>query len=268
MCPLSISVQLSLSQSDSLLHLTDHVERDAYLILQLMFKLDVLPLSKQITSVTGGLLARTFAGGRAERNEYLLCHEFHRNKFIVPDKQLFKPTAAVEVEDIEDDPAPKSKSTRRKPAYAGGLVLEPKRVCLMICWGQSSGIYIYIFLLSAFIHPVNEYNQGQKGKNNNTVGHMRYGCLTYNHDQGFYDKFILLLDFNSLYPSIIQVCDYVHTYFNRANKQANLLSYRCLFASLSSSCFSSFHHSFTPSSHISFSLSSWSSISIIFPTPL
>eukprot|EP00047_Mylnosiga_fluctuans_P015821 m.49542 g.49542 ORF g.49542 m.49542 type:complete len:1491 (+) comp6134_c0_seq1:22-4494(+) len=142
------------TQSDTLLKLTEHVERDAYLILQLMFKLDVVPLSKQITSVTGGLLCRTFAGGRAERNEYLLCHEFHRNKFVVPDKMAWKannpaPVEAVEGDDGDAAPASsKSAKGRRKPAYAGGLVLEPKK--------------------------------------------------------GFYDKYILLLDFNSLYPSIIQ----------------------------------------------------------------
>eukprot|EP00048_Salpingoeca_helianthica_P009471 m.135750 g.135750 ORF g.135750 m.135750 type:complete len:1505 (+) comp14876_c1_seq4:44-4558(+) len=140
------------SQSDTLLHLTEHVERDAFLILMLMFKLDVLPLSKQITSVTGGLLARTFAGGRAERNEFLLCHEFHRNRFIVPDKQYGKQPVPIAEPDSDDDaPAPagsKSRAARRKPQYSGGLVLEPKK--------------------------------------------------------GFYDTFILLLDFNSLYPSIIQ----------------------------------------------------------------
>lgn len=135
-------------QTDTLLQLVDHVEQDAWFVMTLMFKLHVLPLSKQITNITGGLLARTFAGGRSERNEYLLCHEFHRRKYIVPDKFKPKENKIGDAEDDDDDGSAKKKGPRRKKAeYAGGLVLEPKK--------------------------------------------------------GFYDKFILLLDFNSLYPSII-----------------------------------------------------------------
>ena len=146
-------------QSDTLLQLCDHVEQDAFYIMSCMLKLLVLPLSKQITNITGGLIARTFAGGRSERNEYLLCHEFHRKKYIVPDKKGWSPkTSSPGINPDGDDAGPggpggggggsKKGPRRKKAAYAGGLVLEPKR--------------------------------------------------------GFYDKFILLLDFNSLYPSIIQ----------------------------------------------------------------
>ena len=131
-------------QSEDLLSLRNFVERDAWFIMKLMLKLLVLPLSKQITNITGGLLARTFAGGRSERNEFLLCHEFHKRKYIVPDKKRWQPKQQSD----EGDGKKKNEPRRKKAGYGGGLVLEPKK--------------------------------------------------------GFYDTFILLLDFNSLYPSIIQ----------------------------------------------------------------
>ena len=97
-----------------------------------MFRLEMLPLTKQLTNLGGNLWSKTLSGGRAERIEYLLLHEFHRRKYIVPDKIYKK----------------KGNGKRGKSKYAGGLVLEPKK--------------------------------------------------------GLYDKYVLLLDFNSLYPSIIQ----------------------------------------------------------------
>ncbi|RUO96508.1 DNA polymerase family B-domain-containing protein [Jimgerdemannia flammicorona] len=130
-------------------HIIGHCEFDAFLAAGLMFKLQVLPLTRQLTNLAGNMWSRTMVGARAERNEFLLLHEFHRNKFVCPDKTFGK---IVLPEDDDDDgektgPVAK-KGARRKPAYSGGLVLEPKK--------------------------------------------------------GFYDKFVLLLDFNSLYPSIIQ----------------------------------------------------------------
>jgi DNA polymerase alpha subunit A len=74
------------------------------------------------------LWSHTLKSNRAERTEYLLLHEFHRLKFLPPEKRKGK--------------------MEKKAKYSGGLVLEPKK--------------------------------------------------------GLYDSFILLLDFNSLYPSIIQ----------------------------------------------------------------
>ncbi|KAJ2856063.1 DNA-directed DNA polymerase alpha catalytic subunit pol1, partial [Coemansia erecta] len=164
-------------QAASLLRFLRHAAFDAFLAAALMVHLQALPLTKQLTALAGNLWARTLMGARAERNEFLLLHEFYRAKFIRPDKPVLgyavaapgkppKPSLQAEMaqavdqapdDEIEDATgttasasatAPGGKSGRRKPAYLGGLVLEPKR--------------------------------------------------------GFYDRFVLLLDFNSLYPSIIQ----------------------------------------------------------------
>ncbi|XP_063063465.1 DNA polymerase alpha catalytic subunit [Engraulis encrasicolus] len=136
--------------SQHLLYVLELTWMDAKLILQIMCELNVLPLALQITNIAGNVMSRTLMGGRAERNEFLLLHAFHEKDYIVPDKQIFKKPQHDLVEDEDDDGAGKgtAKKVRKKAAYAGGLVLDPK--------------------------------------------------------VGFYDKFILLLDFNSLYPSIIQ----------------------------------------------------------------
>mmetsp|Transcript_16123 Transcript_16123/g.25102 ORF Transcript_16123/g.25102 Transcript_16123/m.25102 type:complete len:1003 (+) Transcript_16123:2-3010(+) len=122
------------SSSKTIVQLARHTLFDAQLVQRLMFKLQILPLTKQLTCVAGNLWGRTMKGHRAERNEYLLLHEFHALKFIAPEKKKKGKDA--------------NSSNSNKAKYSGGLVLEPKK--------------------------------------------------------GLYDSFILLLDFNSLYPSIIQ----------------------------------------------------------------
>lgn len=119
---------------------------DAQLVQRLMFKLQILPLTKQLTCIAGNLWSHTLKSNRAERTEYLLLHEFHRLKFLPPEKKRGKRNGPLE---------------RGKAKYSGGLVLEPKK--------------------------------------------------------GLYDSFILLLDFNSLYPSIIQEYNLCFTTIDWAN---------------------------------------------------
>ncbi|KAG0046869.1 DNA-directed DNA polymerase alpha catalytic subunit pol1 [Gryganskiella cystojenkinii] len=154
------------SSADQLERMLKHSDFDTYLCAELMFSLQLLPLSRQLTTLSGNLWSATLTAGRAVRNEYLLLHEFHRDKYICPDKTFNKdnfkdaplplPAAAADGDNDDLDEGTGGpggsgggkKGAKRKPQYAGGLVLEPKK--------------------------------------------------------GFYDQFVLLLDFNSLYPSIIQ----------------------------------------------------------------
>ncbi|CAK9801869.1 DNA polymerase alpha catalytic subunit [Anthophora quadrimaculata] len=122
------------SKIDNLIKIT---LTEALYILSIVFELNILPLALQITCIAGNVISRTLTAGRAERNEYLLLHAFHLKNYITPDKRVTKKGKNDE-----------ERTGRKKAAYAGGLVLEPKK--------------------------------------------------------GFYDKLILLMDFNSLYPSIIQ----------------------------------------------------------------
>ncbi|KAI8347087.1 DNA polymerase family B-domain-containing protein [Mortierella sp. GBAus27b] len=146
-------IPLTFSSAESLEKMLRHASFDTHLCAELMFSLQLLPLSRQLTTLSGNLWSMTLTAGRAVRNEYLLLHEFHKKKYICPDKSFYKDNKDVPIADggdmdEQEDGAVPKKGTRRKPQYSGGLVLEPKK--------------------------------------------------------GFYDQFVLLLDFNSLYPSIIQ----------------------------------------------------------------
>mmetsp|Transcript_12333 Transcript_12333/g.31246 ORF Transcript_12333/g.31246 Transcript_12333/m.31246 type:complete len:679 (-) Transcript_12333:552-2588(-) len=120
---------------ERLLQLVTLAEQDTWLALGLMFHLSILPLTRQLTNLSGFQWTKVLRGGRAQRIEYLLLHEFHQKKFMVPDRKAGN---------LKDGQSGK----RGKAQFAGGLVLEPK-------------------------------------------------C-------GLYDDVVMMLDFNSLYPSIIQ----------------------------------------------------------------
>ncbi|KAI0128496.1 DNA polymerase [Xylariales sp. AK1849] len=143
------------TEKNGLMDYVTHMEADTHYIAALALRTQMLPLTKVLTNLAGNSWARTLTGTRAERNEYILLHEFHRNKYICPDKQFFKGRPKVEDENEED-----AGDTKKKDKYKGGLVFEPEK--------------------------------------------------------GLYDKFVLVMDFNSLYPSIIQEFNICFTTVDRA----------------------------------------------------
>ena len=137
-------------------------EADTYFIAAIAMERQLLPLSKVLTNLAGNSWARTLSGTRAERNEYILLHEFYRNKYICPDKVYGKGVTNKKLEDTaenQDDDA--AEGGKKKDKFKGGLVFEPEK--------------------------------------------------------GLYDKFILVMDFNSLYPSIIQEFNICFTTVERAD---------------------------------------------------
>jgi DNA polymerase alpha subunit A len=131
-------------EKQGLLDYITHMEADTHYIAALALGVQMLPLTKVLTNLAGNSWARTLTGTRAERNEYILLHEFYRNKYICPDKQTFRSRQRAEEAQREEEAA----DGKKKDKYKGGLVFEPEK--------------------------------------------------------GLYDKFVLVMDFNSLYPSIIQ----------------------------------------------------------------
>lgn len=153
------------SDKSGLMDYITHMEADTYFIAALALSTQMLPLTKVLTNLAGNSWARTLTGTRAERNEYILLHEFHRNKYICPDKQFFKGRPKAEEENNEEE----ATDSKKKDKYKGGLVFEPEK--------------------------------------------------------GLYDKFVLVMDFNSLYPSIIQEFNICFTTVDRSSLVSLLMLY-------------------------------------------
>eukprot|EP00803_Ostreobium_quekettii_P010532 evm.model.scf_244.12 EVM.evm.TU.scf_244.12 scf_244:99156-114216(+) len=143
--PVVAELDKAYDSTEALSHHIFQAQKDAWLSMGLLFNLSVLPLSKELANITGSSWQKTLQGGRAQRTEMLLLHEFYHKKFIVPDK--YKAKAAAGTND------------KGGPSYAGGKVFEPVK--------------------------------------------------------GLYDKCVLLMDFNSLYPSIIQAFNICFTTASR-----------------------------------------------------
>ncbi|KAI1085838.1 hypothetical protein F5B20DRAFT_21156 [Whalleya microplaca] len=149
------------TEKTGLMDYITHMEADTYFIAALALSTQMLPLTKVLTNLAGNSWARTLTGTRAERNEYILLHEFHRNKYICPDKQSFRGRQKAEEEGNDEDAA----DNKKKDKYKGGLVFDPEK--------------------------------------------------------GLYDKFVLVMDFNSLYPSIIQEFNICFTTVERSSLSEN-----------------------------------------------
>lgn len=156
----------SFAAPNKLLHFVKHCEADSYFQMALASKVQLLPLTKQLCNLAGNSWGKTLVGGRAERNEYILLHEFHKQKYVCPDKisRWQKANMAKAAADPDDEEVLEvSKKSAKRDKYKGGLVFEPKR--------------------------------------------------------GLWDKYVLVMDFNSLYPSIIQEYNIDFTTIERHNLQ-------------------------------------------------
>ena len=162
----------------------------ARLTFELAYRLDMIPLTKQLCAQSGTTWSRVLIGARSERIEFLLLHAFYAQKYVLPEKKRFSFNtnnaggsaiggggAVKRHRDAEEagagggdhdafdgeggGGAATSTSAKRSAKYKGGMVLEP-----------ISGLY---------------------------------------HD------YILMLDFNSLYPSLIQEFNICFTTVNRSS---------------------------------------------------
>lgn len=157
-----------------------------YQIYQMIGELQAIPLAIQITKICGNILNRTFSGGRSERNEYLLLHAFYATKFkyLWPEKQEY--SDSKKSDNLEDDAD-------------------------------------FLAMLDPNANFKAETTDPKATKSRSKQKANAYiGGLVLEPKKGFYDKYVLLLDFNSLYPSIIQEYNVCYTKTDQSKIQEEI----------------------------------------------
>jgi DNA polymerase alpha subunit A len=209
------------NNSASLFKLLQLVMIDATYILRICNDLQCLQLAYQITCIAGNVMSRTLTGGRSERNEYLLLHAFYDRDFILPEKQTYaakNKQAAAKLAVTAGKPS-KAAVVKKEPLTAqNDQDMEDEMLSSMIVSQDGE------MTMSVTLKPVADADDDEgevtAGKSTYSGSHTGYaGGLVLEPRVGFYDKFILLLDFNSLYPSIIQEYNICFTTISRPQNE-------------------------------------------------
>ena len=142
-----MQVRQMFEDSGDSMKLVRHAESDAWLAMGLAIYLNAIPLTLQLSNISGFLWSRTLQGNRAQRIEMLLLHEFHARKFLLPDKPkkdngkpgpAEKTAAAEKGEDGEEpkdgDKASKTPAKSKGPQYAGACIVADVYEGPPACW--------------------------------------------------------------------------------------------------------------------------------------
>eukprot|EP00177_Eucheuma_denticulatum_P001429 GFKZ01002578.1.p1 GENE.GFKZ01002578.1~~GFKZ01002578.1.p1 ORF type:complete len:1531 (+),score=264.94 GFKZ01002578.1:285-4877(+) len=181
--------------TDTLCRLVTECSLEARTAARLAAHLSILPLTLQLTSISGNIWSHTLRGARAERIEYLLCHEFK----LIGAKETGSSGKAGDVTAklLLPDKLSKTERTRLAEAHEAKKALENDAVEVVEIEGEdgprTGGYGVTPKSAAASTKPKNSRRKPQYS-----------GGLVLEPKKGFYDRYVLQLDFNSLYPSIIQ----------------------------------------------------------------